>query len=189
MNQPVKRDSFIWPRADADWYVEPNWCSERLFAVEPFTGTIWDPACGMGRIVAAAKAAGLSAFGTDVVDRGCGAQPLDFLKPSRAKNIHADIVCNPPFDVAKEFALRALELAKSKVAIIFPVRRLNAARWLEQTPLARVWLLTPRPSMPPGEVIMRGEKAGNGTVDFCWLVFQQGYQGRAELAWLHREQD
>jgi hypothetical protein len=31
------------------------------------------------------------------------------------------------------------------VAIIFPTARLNAARWLQDTPLRRIWLLTPRP--------------------------------------------
>jgi hypothetical protein len=31
-----------------------------------------------------------------------------------------------------------------------------------------------RPSMPPGEVIARGEKAKGGKTDFCWLVSHQG---------------
>jgi hypothetical protein len=44
-------------------------------------------------------------------------------------------VTNPPFDMAKGFAIRALEFARHKVAIIFPTARLNAARWLQALPL------------------------------------------------------
>jgi hypothetical protein len=40
------RQSHIFAREDHDFYVEPAWCSERLFAVEPFAGLIWDPAAG-----------------------------------------------------------------------------------------------------------------------------------------------
>jgi hypothetical protein len=41
-----KIDAHIWARNSHDWYVEPTWCSERLFQVEPFVGAIWEPACG-----------------------------------------------------------------------------------------------------------------------------------------------
>jgi hypothetical protein len=65
-------------------------------------------------------------------------------------------------------------------------RRLNAAHWLKNLPLRCVWLLTPRPSMPPGAWIAAGNKPGGGTQDFCWLVFVRGYKGRREINWLHR---
>ena len=51
------RRSHIFDRDDHDFYVEPPWCSERLFAVEPFAGLIWDPAAGSGTIPRAARAA------------------------------------------------------------------------------------------------------------------------------------
>ena len=63
----------------------------------------------------------------------------------------------------------------------------HAAHWLAPLPLARVWLHTPRPSMPPGEVIARGEKAKRGKTDFCWLVLAQSHQGPAMVRWLHRD--
>jgi hypothetical protein len=37
---PRRRESYVWPRDDADWYVEPTWCSIRLFAVESFVGHV-----------------------------------------------------------------------------------------------------------------------------------------------------
>jgi|SRR5262249_10771414 len=177
----------IWAKDSHGFYIEPEWCSRRLFEVEQFDGTIWDPACGIGRIVAAARGAGYPTIATDLVNRGClwfdGL--VDFFDSPRMPA--ANIVTNPPFTVCDQFVRRALELVDGKVAMIWLARRLNAARWLQDTPLARIYLLTPRPSMPPGHVLLAGEKPGGGTQDFCWLVFSRAHKGQPELRWLHRD--
>ena len=172
-----------YPRVD-EHYVEPHWVSERLFQEEDFIGTVYDPACGFGRIIKTALKYGHYAYGTDIADRGQKSIPQDFLERI---DKHPNIVANPPFDIFEEFAKHALKLASLKVALIMPTARLNAARWLEGTPLRRVWLLTPRPSMPPGHVIMAGGKAAGGKSDYCWLVFEHGYRGGPELKWLRRD--
>jgi hypothetical protein len=53
----------IFAREESDHYVEPAWCSARLFQVERFEGSIVDPACGWGTIVIEAMKAGYSAVG------------------------------------------------------------------------------------------------------------------------------
>lgn len=178
--------SHIWQREEHEHYVEPEWCSRRLFEVEKFQGDIWDPACGFGRIPKAAIAAGYTAAGTDIVDRGYGQafSVRDFLDCSCS---WPNIVSNPPFDIFQPFATQALKIARHKVAMIWLVRTLPAARWLRDTPLARIWLLTPRPSMPPGHVIAAGEKPGGGKQDFCWLVWDKSHTGPASIGWLHRD--
>ena len=185
ISESVKRErkSHVWARSDDDWYVEPEWVSERLFQAEPFEGDVWDPCCGTGRIVQAACAAGHRSYGSDIARRAPAYGVLDFF---RLKTPRDNVVCNPPFDIARQFAEHAVRLARGKVAIVFPTARLNAARWLQDMPLRRVWLLTPRPSMPPGSVIMAGEKPGGGKMDFCWLVFGPG-TGAPEIRWLHRD--
>lgn len=175
-----------WQREEHEHYVEPEWCSRRLFEVERFVGGIWDPCCGFGRIPESAKAFGLENSASDIVDRGYpGCRVGDFLKSEGGA---PNIVCNPPFNIIRPFAEHALRMAVRKVAMIFPTRRLNAAHWLRQTPLVQVWMLTPRPSMPPGHVIASGEEAGGGKVDFCWLVWEHGHTGRTEFGWLHRDE-
>jgi len=171
-----------YPRVD-EHYVEPSWVSERLFEEEKFDGPIYDPACGFGRIIKSAQKAGLYATGTDIIDRGWPAMPWDFMQDwTRRENI----VSNPPFDVFQAFAEHALTVYQKKLALIMPTARLNAARWLQLMSLRRVWLLTPRPSMPPGHVIASGGKVGGGKSDYCWLVFEHGYRGGPELKWLRR---
>jgi hypothetical protein len=197
---PRQRDSHIFQREQHDHYAEPHWCSARLFDVEEFEGSIWDPCCGWGRIPEAAERCGYHMVGSDVVDRaehrGRSVPFLeaDFLNwptgmdPPAAGNI----VTNPPFNLLREITERALQVSTRKVAILCPLRRLPAARWLEALPLARVWLMTPRPSMPSGAHIRAGGKVGGGTQDYCWLVFDHSIeravaQRLPELRWLHRD--
>ena len=184
-----KRESHLWARDAHDWYVEPAWCSERLFELEKFEGAIWDPACGLGRIVDSARAAGLGAHGTDLIERN----PIywgscDFLQCARSWG--PNIVSNPPFGIAEKFVQRALELAERKVAMLLPANWVQGdkrSRWLERTPLARVYFITPRPSMPPGAVIAAGGKPGNGTTDYAWFVWSHDHNGAPTIGWLRRD--
>ena len=194
-----KRKSSLWAREANDWYVEPPWVSERLFHVETFYGTICDPACGSGNIVAAARRSGHTAYGSDVVRRSelCGAV-LDWLARS---DVYPggpidNIVSNPPFGLCDDrktktypFVERCLERARYKVALLLPSNWIQGdarSRWLETTPLYRVYFLSPRPSMPPGQVIEAGLKPGNGTTDYAWFVWLRGYDGGPEIRWLRR---
>lgn len=188
MNKPIA--AHAWDREKLEHYVEPHWCSERLFAEEKFEGQIWDPCCGFGRIPDAAMAAGYSVYATDIVNRGYRGldECFDFLKHND-QEASPNLVFNPPFKIAGTFAHHALSLSSTqKVAMIFPTARLNAAHsWLSGMPLARIWLMTPRPSMPPGHVIASGQKPGGGKMDFCWLVFTRGRIGPPDVRWLHRD--
>src|SRR5262249_35451628 len=56
-------------------------------------------------------------------------------------------------------------------------------RWLGSLPLARMYLLTPRPSVPPPTA----KKVGGGRVDFCWLVLDVQHRGPPTWGWLHRD--
>ena len=141
----------IWTKDPDGFYIEPAWVDERLFDVESFAGTIIDPACGIGRIPDAARAAGYQTIATDLIDRGYEHFDgiADFLRSDRRV---ANIICNPPYYICRNFALHALRQAHRKVAMIWLARRLNAAIWRKATPLRSVYLLNPRPSMPSGFV-------------------------------------
>jgi hypothetical protein len=179
------RQSHIYARDPEDRYVEPSWVSSRLFEVELFIGIIHDPAAGSGQIVNAARSAGLEATGADIVPCIEGMDAIDFFQD---RNNVDNVISNPPYALLRKFALQALTLAVRKVALLVPVARLNAAGgWLKDTPLRRVWLLSPRPSIPPHQLILDGKKPQGGRVDFCWLIWQQGFRGAATLHWLWRD--
>jgi hypothetical protein len=192
-----RRRAHIFEKEADGHYVEPAWCSARLFAVDDFGprgSLIVDPACGWGTILHSAKKAGYRVLGADIVDRERRDATLpfykhDFLNGGRVTNGRVmSVICNPPFDHVREFCERSLELAHSKVAMLMLLRRLPAANWLQQLPLETIYLLTPRPSMPPGEWIEAGNKPGGGTQDFVWLVFNKQINPAYPLArWLHRD--
>jgi hypothetical protein len=167
-------------------YVEPEWCSVRLFTTEQFPGTIWDPFAGWGRVVKAARAAGYATWATDIMNHG---YPLDAVEDFLAvERIAPDIsiVANPPF--TDEIAQHAIALNPIKMALIWPLARVVAAwPWLAGAPLARVWMLTPRPAMPPGSYLAAGKKPEGARVEFCWLLFERGYEGLPQLRWLLRD--
>jgi hypothetical protein len=72
--------------------------------------------------------------------------------------------------------------------MIMPLPRLPTARWLESLPLETVWVMTPRPWVPPGNYIEAGHKPSGGSQDFAWLVFRKGLIAwTPRLRWLHRD--
>jgi hypothetical protein len=195
------KDAGRWARHPEDYYVEEEWCDTRLFEAVPFTGTIVDPACGSGRIVRAARAArgngklngGTRVLGYDIVKRceECHDDVEDFLTSDYETD---NIVSNPPFKHCKKpdfaFVLKALATAENKVALLLPLPWMTGAdkgRFLEQTPLEQVLILTPRPSMPPGPVIEAGENPGGGTEDFAWFIWNKKHKGPPTLGWLNRD--
>lgn len=183
-----KRESHLWERHPEDWYVEPEWCSVEFFKQEPFEGELWDPSCGLGRIPTAARAAGHVCHATDLMARGFGGVH-DFRQTPHTARV-ANIVSNPPFGIADSYVLLALEIAERKVAMLLPanwVQGEKRSRWMETTPLRRVYFIAPRPSMPPGPIILAGEAPGNGTTDYAWFVWEHGYEGRPEIGWVRRD--
>ena len=210
MTRPAERDpemrirakplrAHIWERDPQGHYVEPEWTSGRLFDEEhfgPAETLVLDPACGWGRILKSARSAGYATRGADIVDRldrkSLGRVPFrvgDFLERPLLPSVPA-IVCNPPFDHIQEFCERALQVATFKVAMLVPLRRLPAARWLQGMPLETIWVMTPRPPMPPGSYIAAGGEPGGGTADFCWLVFRKNLIAwTPRWRWLHRDSE
>lgn len=191
------RLSHVWDRHPDDYYIEPEWCSARLFERHKFEGKIFDPSCGSGRIVQAAYRAGYVAGGADIVRRVAVDFPFvisDFLA---SKGHFDNVVSNPPFkhcDTNADFVFvrRALEAACYQVALLLPAKFQygdDRGRFLQTTPLEFVYCLTPRPSMPPGPVIEAGEKPGNGREDFAWFVWRHGYEGEPVVRWLSRDGD
>lgn len=202
-----KKESHLWEREVADHYVEPSWLWDRLFAMKGWDGlSVYDPACGFGTIVRAADSAGLQARGTDLIARW--EEPAAILRfPTSDLYLSTRnfldgkwaletgqvdaIVCNPPFAIAKQFVRQALSEARTKVAMLLPanwVQGKRRARWLATTPLHKVLFVCPRPSMPPGHIILEGGRSGGGKRDYAVFVWLKGYDGTPEIGWLHRDE-
>lgn len=169
-----------------DFYPTPPEGTRALLAVESFTGPIWECACGDGAISRELEAVGYEVISTDLIDRGYGTHGVDFLLDyqTRAPNI----VTNPPFKLAEQFARHALTRTTNKVAMLCRLAWLEGAErslLFKGTPLARVWVFSRRLTM-----WRSGEATSNsgGAIAFAWFVWQHGYIGAPALGWIdHRE--
>ena len=81
------RNAHVWARAEREWYVEPERCTDQLLSVERFSGWIWDPACGGGNILAACLRNNIRAIGSDLVRR---APDRDGLREATSKTVHVN---------------------------------------------------------------------------------------------------
>lgn len=190
-----ERKSHVWKRDSLDFYVEPKRATRALLTVEKFNGAILDPSCGQGNIVKVLRGAGYDAKGRDIVDRGIDREAwmgeADFLEQAHPVD-RPNIVFNPPFFRAlgaEAFIRRALAVTWGKVAAFVDIRfiagdkRANSL-YADFAP-HRVWIITPRVSCPPGDYLAAGNKAGNGSADWCWMVWDKTapYTGTS-LGWL-----
>lgn len=169
-----------------DFYQEPVSCSQWLFAREKFLGPIYDPACGEGHVLMAALEAGYEVRGSDIVDRA-GCYPVsDFLadEPAFLPSQIVSSVSNPPYKDTEAFIDKMLERTQHKVAVLVRLAFLEGQarrKKFDEWPLLRVWVFSPRVSMPPAG---RGIKATGGTTAYCWLVFDKLHKGPPTLGWL-----
>lgn len=170
-----------YDRAANDWYVEPSAIVTALLQrVSSFTHNGYhDPCCGLGTIPKAGRAMGIEATGADLIDRAHGVYPVrDYLADDTS---YPGIVTNPPFNIAIDIVRHALKTTRhgGRVAIVAQAKFLFSQ---ERHPLftdrqcERVYILSRRPSMPPGALLLeKGEACrGGGFHDFMWIVWRVG---------------
>lgn len=97
------------PLTGNDFYPTPHWAVKALLEKESFAGPVWEPACGKGDIVHVLQNHGLDVWATDIEERGFEDQVCDFLKSDFRC---ANIITNPPFNLANRFVLKALNLTE-----------------------------------------------------------------------------
>jgi hypothetical protein len=212
---PKDRATHTWPRHPDDWYVEEHWVSSRFFELTKVTGPVLDPACGFGRVVRSALEAGISARGSDIKPRwqlaprvGDGHRAshekfyavCDFLNghwpPKRGIwSDPATVMTNVPFRRVLPFYEAAIARAETVIFLLPFTWQCGAgiSAWLETTPLARVYPIGPRASMPPGDYLLAGHKPQGGRADHAWFEWRNGVKPvarggrRPEIIGLRRE--
>jgi hypothetical protein len=126
-----------YERKPFDQYETPAWVTLALIPQLPaFTGKIWEPACGSGKMVAALRQAGFDVVASDIT------QGVDFLDDPPELGVSA-IITNPPYALACEFIERALYIAGNRI----DARRIAAQ-------LSRNAHSTPKPSNIPVRVLL-----------------------------------
>ena len=168
-------------RDPTDFYPTPRVATLGLLAMEKFTGLVWEPAAGDGAIAKVLIERKHSVIASDLYDHGYTNEPVDFIAQTK---LVSNIITNPPFKLAEEFAVHALKLARRKVAMLFRTAWLEGqgryARLYSVTPPSRVLVFSRRLAFVRGGV---GEPGG-GMQAFMWLVWDADHSGETILRWI-----
>jgi hypothetical protein len=174
-----------------DLYETPRVVTEALLKVERLDHRIWEPAAGKGAIVDVLRGAGHDVVATDLVDYGIPGQQSgrDFLLERRAPDGIECIVTNPPYKLADEFVVRALDLCPRAIMLL----RLAFLESIRRTPildsghLARVHLFKRRCPMMHRDG-WTGPKV-TSAMAFAWFVWDRDHSGPTTLNRITREID
>ena len=171
-------------RQKDDYYATDPKALEALLEVEEFSD-VWECACGGGHLSSLLEERGLLKRKSDIIDRGCGAEILDFLNGFGGA-WDGDIVTNPPYARALEFVKKALSAIHEgrKAAFLLRLQFLEGAArraLFDKEPPKTVWVFTRR--------ILCAKNGDFETYDhsamcYAWFVWEKGYKGDATVRWL-----
>src|ERR1019366_9757533 len=120
---------------------------------------------------------------SDIFDYGYGQAPLDFLHDEQIVRPEW-IITNPPFNLACEFTLRALDLASQGVAILARTTWIEGKGRYEKLfrdrPPAIYAPFVERVPMVKG----RWDPDASTATSYAWFIWMQGVVGGAHVDWI-----
>ena len=176
-------------RQNEDYYATEPVAAEWLLKLEEFDGKpIWECASGENHLADVFKEYGYSVRTSDIVKRTPKTEVLDFLTYNDKWDGH--IITNPPYNKAKEFIEKALEIVPEgyKVCMFLKVQFLEGKarkKLFEKYPPKRVWVSSSRIQCAKNGEFEKMKAGGGSAVAFAWYVWEKGYQGETTLKWFN----
>jgi hypothetical protein len=171
-----------------DFYPTNPKLTRALLDREILEGSVWEPACGEGDMSKVLNEYGYDVFSSDLIDRGYGEAPIDFLDDNQIKKIgkYDVVMTNPPFCNGKEFVLQAKKVARKKICILNKTLFIDSVgryeMWLDKEfPLKTMYQIVG--SLPFRKNNISEERKG-GLFSYAWYVFEKGYVGKPSIKWI-----
>ncbi len=145
--------------------------------------TCLEPACGAGHMSKVLKEYFSEVRSSDVADYGYG--PVrNFLSHGYPANSYDWVITNPPFRLAEEFVLRALNVSRSGVAILARTVFLESSgRYraiFQNTPPTKFAQFVERVPMVKGRL----DRTATTATGYCWLVWDKCNNNLPQLRWI-----
>ena len=175
-------------RQSEDYYATEPKAIHKLCAVEQFTDTVWECACGGGHMVQALRENDYKVYATDIVNRG--GVVIDEVKDFfTAKHSPIDIITNPPYKFAKEFVEHALDIIEDgrKVAMFLKLTFLESKSrraLFEKYPPKRIWVFSERVQCAKNGDFETYKQGVGTAVAYAWFIWQKGYKGETTVGWI-----
>lgn len=167
-------------RHKSDFYQTPYSLTDLLLTKESLVGNVLEPACGNNAIVDRLP------YCTEYYDR-----EHNFLSEQR-HDYFDTIITNPPFSLAKEFIIKAKEIATQKIMFLLPLSYLHGIErykdiWQDNKfPLKTVYVFTRYPMLE--ETVRPDGKHKTGMMVYAWFVWDKKYNGNPKIDWLNNNE-
>ncbi len=176
------------PHDSLDFFPTPPWATRALceYLIDAAGCLAWDPACGDGAMVLPLEEYAEAVVASDVHHYGWCHRVHDFLRPITPGDIGRVewIITNPPFRLAEQFALRALDLAETGVALLvrsaFTEGVGRYGRLFRDRPPALVAQFTERVPMVKGRLDAHASSA----TAYAWIVWRPRHIGYPRFTWI-----
>jgi hypothetical protein len=175
-----------YERVERDYYATNPLAIDDLMKIEDFSDCIWECACGEGHLSKRMSDKwGKQVYSTDLVNRGFGNDFFDFLTCDR--KFEGDIITNPPYNKAKEFVEKAIELTNNKVAMFLKLTFLEGQgryNFFKKYPPVRIWVYSFRQSVARnGEEEMFNKSSA---VCYAWFIWEKGNKNLPIINWISK---
>lgn len=173
-------------REENDFYATEPKALELLLKEETFSPCVWECACGAGHLSKVLEAHGYEVRSTDIADHGYGVSGIDFLKC--VETFDGDIITNPPYKYALDFAKKALEVVADghKVALFLKVQFLEGQtrrKFFDEHPPARIYVSSSRL-----QCAMNGDfdkYAHKTAIAHAWFIWEKGNTAAPIIKWFN----
>ena len=175
-------------RAEYDYYATDPIALELLLEREEFSHHVWECACGEGHLSRVLEAHGYDVFSTDIIDRGFGNECLDFMQYEGV--FDGDIVTNPPYKYAKEFAEHAIECVRdgNRVAMFLKIQFLEGKsrrQLFDRYPPKLIYVASGRINCCKNGDFSKRQRDNNSAQAYAWFIWEKGYAGEPIVRWFN----
>lgn len=163
-------------RQTEDYYATSPVAIDKLAKAFEIPHKVWECACGGGHLAERLKQLGHDVVSTDLVDRGYGADGVDFLLQSDDFGVDC-ILTNPPYKLATEFVEHAMHLMGDKpVIMLLKTTALEGKARFERLYrhgyLHGIYQFSERLQCAKNGEFERMKEGGGSAVAYAWYVFR-----------------
>ena len=170
-------------RHPRDYYATPPEATILLLKAEKFNHKILEPCCGDGYISKVLEGKGYEVISTDLYDYGYGHSGVNFLDESNPiiseLTGEVDIVTNVPYTYAMPMLIRALDLCKNKVAMLFPITYITKFYFCKP---AKLYIFPRRITVAKNGDFEKYERGSMS--EFGWFVWYKGFTDDTVIKYL-----
>lgn len=171
-----------------DYYATEPKAAELLCDLFTFSPLIWECACGEGHLAKVFEDRGYLVKATDLIDRGYGWGGIDFLQCDTP--FSGDIITNPPYKYAQEFAEKALSLVEDRhhVALFLKLTFLEGKKrktLFSEFPPKYIYVSSSRLLCAKNAEFDKMRAGGGSAVAYGWYIWEKGYHGDTVIRWFN----